>query len=561
MKKIILSTVLFTVSLFSFSQDLLVTALFAPLDACQLSNAQTINCSVWNSGPSPHGGPFTVNYSLNGGPVVTANSSTSIAFNAVYNFSFPIPDDFSACQAHDLKIWVNSTLDPNHANDTIFSTVISDCPAVSGTISGPALICEGNNSGTLTLTGYTGNVIAWESSPNGVTWTTFATTDDFYNFTNLPGAVIWRAIVDSPFGICGPDTTGWFTILADAQSDAGTVSADFDVCDNGNSGFIFTTGIVGTILDWNLSTNSGGSWIPLSNPDDSLAYNNLVNTTHYQVIVLNGVCPADTSAWVTLTVVPGTSAGTIAGPTVICNFENADSLVACCGYGSVIGWNVSTDGGVSWQPTLDVDSVFNFSGLTTQTWFEAVWQFGACPTESTSHQITVLPVINTLTPDTTINENDIISLIVCCGISYLWWPDQFIDDVNSATPIVNPDSDITYFVEVTTIEGCKDTARVRITVLPDLTTLVVPNLITPNADGYNDFWEILNIQAYAQNELTIFNIYGQVVYEAAPYNNEWEGQFGGSQLPDGTYFYLLNLNDVIYNEPIQGTITLASGSD
>jgi gliding motility-associated-like protein len=46
----------------------------------------------------------------------------------------------------------------------------------------------------------------------------------------------------------------------------------------------------------------------------------------------------------------------------------------------------------------------------------------------------------------------------------------------------------------------------------------------------------------------VFNRWGNRVFEAAPYNSDWDGtnQFGislGDDLPDGTYFYILELND------------------
>lgn len=553
---------IFTLSVFSlagtvFGQNLAVTSLQAPVSGCELSANESIFVTVWNAGPGPHGGTYTVNYSLNSGPVVTASNSTTLLNNAVYNFTFPVPEDFSDCQVHDLKVWVDSGLDPVPGNDTLWATVTSDCPSIPGNIWGNSVICEGINNDSVFVSGQNGAIIAWESSPDGVSWTNHPTTNDFYNYVNLPGATIFRVIVDSPFGYCGPDTSNWFTLIANEQSDAGTLPADFDICDNGNSGFVYTTGYNGNIVDWNLSSNFGGSWIPLSQYNDTVWFNNLLNTTQYQVIVKNGVCPPDTSAYINLSLIPGTSPGTISGPGVVCNLENADSLVACCGNGTVVGWNVSTDSGATWQPTLETDSVFAFASLANETWFQAIWQFGTCPQETAQHNLIVLPVIQYETPDTTISEGDVINLEVVGGASWLWWPDQFIDDVTSNTPIVNPDSDITYWCEVTSIEGCKDTIRIIVTVNPDLTTLVIPNLFTPNADGHNDMWQIGNIESFTNNELIIFNAYGQVVYSAAPYNNEWAGTFNSSPLPDGTYFYQLELNEMGYEEPLKGVVTIA----
>ena len=70
----------------------------------------------------------------------------------------------------------------------------------------------------------------------------------------------------------------------------------------------------------------------------------------------------------------------------------------------------------------------------------------------------------------------------------------------------------------------------------------IPTIITPNGDQTNDRLRIpcLENEAYPQNTLVIFNQWGDKVFEAAPYQNDWEGTWQnapGKNLPDGTYFY------------------------
>ncbi len=77
--------------------------------------------------------------------------------------------------------------------------------------------------------------------------------------------------------------------------------------------------------------------------------------------------------------------------------------------------------------------------------------------------------------------------------------------------------------------------------------LEVPNGITPNNDGANDILiidELLeNPDEFPDNELMIFNRWGDVLYQAKPYNNDWNGKnFNGQDLPEGTYYYVLRLN-------------------
>ena len=69
---------------------------------------------------------------------------------------------------------------------------------------------------------------------------------------------------------------------------------------------------------------------------------------------------------------------------------------------------------------------------------------------------------------------------------------------------------------------------------------------TPNGDGKNDVWRIkwIDLEYYQDNEVYIFNRWGQEVWSAKGYNNRdvlWEGHHeNGNSLPDGTYFYLVN---------------------
>jgi gliding motility-associated-like protein len=126
------------------------------------------------------------------------------------------------------------------------------------------------------------------------------------------------------------------------------------------------------------------------------------------------------------------------------------------------------------------------------------------------------------------------------------------------TAVINPDGTISYtpddgFVGVDsfTYQICDDgipplcdTAVVYITVMPERPNIFIPNGFSPNGDPYNEYWEIVDISKYPKNEVIIFNRWGNKVYEAKPYQNEWQGvNYKGEDLPDGTYYYVLKLND------------------
>jgi gliding motility-associated-like protein/uncharacterized repeat protein (TIGR01451 family) len=88
----------------------------------------------------------------------------------------------------------------------------------------------------------------------------------------------------------------------------------------------------------------------------------------------------------------------------------------------------------------------------------------------------------------------------------------------------------------------------------------IPEGFSPNADGINDEFVIRGLDSYPNNTFVIFNRWGDQVFEASPYQNNWAGKcakgitVGGDVLPVGTYFYVLDLKD---GSPIyKGTIYL-----
>ncbi len=80
-------------------------------------------------------------------------------------------------------------------------------------------------------------------------------------------------------------------------------------------------------------------------------------------------------------------------------------------------------------------------------------------------------------------------------------------------------------------------------VVGDVEECMTPTLFTPNGDGYNDYFAIpcLASGQYPGNRLTVFNQWGQIVFEKVNYENDWQGTHNGKDLPVGTYYYILNL--------------------
>ncbi|TYA53905.1 T9SS type B sorting domain-containing protein [Formosa maritima] len=80
----------------------------------------------------------------------------------------------------------------------------------------------------------------------------------------------------------------------------------------------------------------------------------------------------------------------------------------------------------------------------------------------------------------------------------------------------------------------------------------IPEVFTPNNDGYNDWFNIQGLYNIFENhKLLIYNRYGTLIFEGDN-DNPWYGKANkginntGKTLPVGTYFYVLNLNDSNY---------------
>lgn len=119
----------------------------------------------------------------------------------------------------------------------------------------------------------------------------------------------------------------------------------------------------------------------------------------------------------------------------------------------------------------------------------------------------------------------------------------------------------TYTVSQTVADqfGCTDTYTAPVRVLNIVTeiTELIPNIITPNNDGKNDFWRLDFIDIYyPKAEIEIFNRWGESIFRSTGYANAWDGSYKGDPLPVGAYYYTLDLKDPKKPAVIKGNITL-----
>jgi gliding motility-associated-like protein len=95
---------------------------------------------------------------------------------------------------------------------------------------------------------------------------------------------------------------------------------------------------------------------------------------------------------------------------------------------------------------------------------------------------------------------------------------------------------------------CSDTMVYVHVKQPSLDDIFVYTGISPNHDDNNDTWVVKGIELYPDNTVQIYNRWGDIIKEFAGYNNltkVWDGtNESGEIVPDGTYFYIINLKFV-----------------
>jgi gliding motility-associated-like protein len=72
-------------------------------------------------------------------------------------------------------------------------------------------------------------------------------------------------------------------------------------------------------------------------------------------------------------------------------------------------------------------------------------------------------------------------------------------------------------------------------------SLQLPNTISPNGDGINDYWEIKGVQNYPLGEFSVFSRDGNRVYYSIGYTKPFDGLYNGGMLPIGVYYYVIDL--------------------
>lgn len=134
----------------------------------------------------------------------------------------------------------------------------------------------------------------------------------------------------------------------------------------------------------------------------------------------------------------------------------------------------------------------------------------------------------------------------------VWTPSTTLNNPNILTPIANPEITTTYFLTVTN-GACSVIDEMTVEVASDV---IIPSAFTPNDDGVNDFFEVVYINQYVDNQVIIYDRSGQIVFKTTGYSNDWDGTYKDKPLPSSTYFYFIDLRTGDENDIYKGSISI-----
>jgi gliding motility-associated-like protein len=227
---------------------------------------------------------------------------------------------------------------------------------------------------------------------------------------------------------------------------------------------------------------------------------------------------------------------------VVCNNEPFDVTVQSCLPNANITW--AGNGQVGSGSFTSQFFVSDTSSVDVS--YSAFAELNGCFSDTIQYLVNVQPTIDAgylATPNPVVVYNDVqftdVSNAYVSNIVGSAW--DFGDGNSSSGSSVAHMYNVpgVYNVCLTTttnancsVEYCQDFQVVPATITPI-------NIITPNGDDFNDVLEFQYLEFYSSNRLEVFNRWGTKVFEASPYLNNWNA----SELSDGTYFYVLYVNE------------------
>jgi gliding motility-associated-like protein len=295
-----------------------------------------------------------------------------------------------------------------------------------------------------------------------------------------------------------------------------------------------------TSYDYAISNNTT-AWFALNQPLIIPA----TDTTHsgwYYSVVVDGACASALDS-IYITIDPGPSYPYI--------YEYGGF---CLGDSLMLLTDTTTSQSYTWTLPNGSQSTDSYLSLTPLSASHSGYYtlqteaFGCLSPIDTFEVVVQIPPIITLGVDTAICAGSTLELTPGAGFDYYFWQDTTFNE----TYIVSDSGTYTVWVG---LDYCMAEATIHISLIN--CQLLIPNIFSPNGDGIND---VFRVQTDPNNHLNIslMNRWGQPVYSDSGQEISWDGNhyITGIKVPEGTYFYVIELTSEDGVKQFHGTVNL-----
>ncbi len=233
----------------------------------------------------------------------------------------------------------------------------------------------------------------------------------------------------------------------------------------------------------------------------------------------------------------------------------------CLGASAIL--NAGGGDAYTWNPTAGLDNRVQSTtsaNPNTTTTYTVYIQDNICGYDTTINTRVIvheLPIVNA-TKSNDITCTSLTSRLTATGAnSYLWTPSIGLDNSYVPNPIASIDNTTHYEVTGSNEFGCSSTTSITLAVRKEGEfPFSVPNAFTPNGDQINDHFGLSNIGRVQISQFTIYNIWGQIVFQTTNPTARWDGTFKGRPQNEGNYVYLIKGHSVCGEINKKGSVLL-----
>ncbi len=253
-----------------------------------------------------------------------------------------------------------------------------------------------------------------------------------------------------------------------------------------------------------------------------------VSGTYYDTIQSSRSCDSVITLILSISSFP---VANMVGDTHVC--ENEVVQLAATG-GSIYIWS-----------TGETTETIQFTAVSNVTVSVVVF-LNTCRDTATRQIIVSAPLQASAGNDISSIPGNVVTLDASGGDTYNWINTQGLSCTNCPSPNLTVTQKDIYCVEVSNGNACKDTACVNIEI--NCGEVFVANIFSPNGDGNNDVECVLG-NCINTLEFSIYDRWGELVFETTSRTGCWDGTFKEKPMPAGVFFYklqaTLNNGDVV----------------